>query len=72
MAGSGDFEVRAIGPDDEIVGPTSGPTSHVSSNWDRPGPEWGTFFNLPTEGCWQLEAQRSGEISTVSVAVTSA
>ncbi len=69
MAGSGDFEVRAVGPEGEIVAPTSGPTSHASSNWDRPGPEWGTFFTLPTEGCWQLEAQRSDAISTITIDV---
>jgi hypothetical protein len=71
MAGSGDFEVRAVGPDGKIVGPTSGPTGPRSSNWDRPGQEWGTFFNLPSEGCWQLEAQRSDAISTVTIAVVS-
>lgn len=70
MAGSGDFEVRAVGPDGEIVGPTSGPTGPRNSNWDRPGQEWGTFFNLPREGCWLLEAQRSDAISNFSIAVS--
>lgn len=72
MAGTGDFEVRAVGPDGEIGEPSSAPAKHGSSNWDRPGPEWGTFFNLPSEGCWQLEARRSAAVSTVTIAVTSA
>lgn len=72
MEGTGDFEVRAIGPAGEIVQPTAGPTRHGGSNWDRPGEEWGTFFALPTEGCWQLEARRSDDVSTVTIEATTA
>ncbi len=72
MGGSGDFEVHAVGPDGEIVGPTSGPTGPRNSNWDRTGQEWGTFFNLPSEGCWQLEDRRTDAVSTVTIDVITA
>jgi hypothetical protein len=70
MPGSGDLEVRAVGPSGEVVAPSSGPTSHPSSNWDRPGDEWGTFFTLPSEGCWRLEARRTDATSAININVT--
>lgn len=72
MPGSGDLDVRAVGPGGEVIQPLSGPTRHPSSNWDRPGDEWGTFLALPREGCWRMEARRSDAISAVSVAAVTA
>jgi hypothetical protein len=69
MTGSGEFTVRAIGPEGESVAPTRGPTPHSGSTWDRPGEEWGTFFSLPSDGCWTLEARRSDDASTIGVVV---
>jgi hypothetical protein len=68
MPGSGDLNVSAVGPEGEIIKPLSGPTRHLGSNWERPGDEWGTFFALPSEGCWRMEVRRSDAISAVSVA----
>ena len=69
MAGSGEFTVQALGPRGESVAPTQGPTPHAGSNWDRPGEEWGTFFSLPDDGCWVLEASRGDDVSTIGVVV---
>jgi len=70
MQGDGAFDVVAIGPSDEIVRPSTGPTPHGASNWDRPGDEWGSSFALPHDGCWRLEASRGGLTSRVFVTVT--
>ncbi len=69
MTGTGDFSVEAVGPDGDTVAPTQGPTPHAGSNWDRPGEEWGTFFRLPTEGCWTLKARRGASVSDIPVMV---
>lgn len=69
MTGRGDFAVVARGPAGETVGPFSGPTPHEGSNWERPGQEWGTFFAMPSAGCWILEASRGKDVSKVFVLV---
>jgi hypothetical protein len=69
MTGTGDFTVRAVGPDGEVVEPVDGPAPHSSANWHRPGDEWGTAFSLPSEGCWLLEAQRGDAVSTIGILV---
>jgi len=35
-----------------------GPEAHVSSNYVRPGDEWGTGFSFETPGCWELLLER--------------
>lgn len=69
MAGTGDFRVVASDHRGDIVDPLSGTTPHSGSNWERPGDEWGTFFALPSPGCWTLEASRGNSISRVFVLV---
>jgi hypothetical protein len=48
------FDIQAQHKDGTIIHPIWGPEYHVSSNWDRPGNEWGTGFNFPEPGCWTL------------------
>lgn len=69
MPGTGEFRVVARDERGEIVDPLRGPTPHLDSNWDRPGDEWGTFFALPSPGCWTLEASRDDVVSRVFVVV---
>lgn len=57
MTSSGPFHISAIGP----RGQTARPVwiePHDGSNWNRPGDEWGTGWNLPTPGCWHLHVTR--------------
>jgi hypothetical protein len=62
IGGSGDFTVKATGPDGADATLTWGPIGHGSSTWERPGSEYGTGFLFPTPGCWTVTAQRaSGE-----------
>jgi hypothetical protein len=59
MTGNGEFSMSATGPDGTVVKPVWGPERHVSSDWQRPGEEWGTGWVFPTPGCWTLNAMRT-------------
>lgn len=48
------FDIQAQHEDGTIIRPIWGPEYHGSSNWERPGDEWGTGFNFPKPGCWTL------------------
>lgn len=65
--GEGSFTIDAHGPDGVVVDPTWGPDPHGSSNWERPGEEWGTGWILPSTGCWTFEISR-GETTAHLVA----
>lgn len=58
VTGSGDFDIAAFGPDGSEVGPLRGPDAHGSSNWVRPGDEWGTVWMFQELGCWSFEIIR--------------
>ncbi len=59
MSGTGDLGVAATGPHGQVVQPAWGPEYHGSSNWDRPGMEWGTGFVFDEKGCWNLHLSRT-------------
>jgi hypothetical protein len=64
MTGSDDLQIVALGPRGIRALP-NWLQSHPSSNWQRPGQEWGSGFTFPVAGCWDLHATRgtsSGEI----------
>jgi hypothetical protein len=69
MTGEGDFRVRAVDPEGRSHEPTVGPTAHGGSNFDRPGDEWGTFFDFHIPGCWKLHAERDDTKATLTVRV---
>ncbi|MGH2547350.1 MAG: hypothetical protein ACRDHJ_10800 [Actinomycetota bacterium] len=60
--GSGDFHVVAISPTGKKVPSKFPVTSHLSSNWKRPGSEWGSGFGFSEPGCWELQV-RHGDAS---------
>lgn len=60
MTGTGKFTVSAYSPIGQRSDPVSGPDPHGSSNWIHEGDEWGTWFEFPTPGCWDLHAARDG------------
>jgi hypothetical protein len=60
--GSGDFDVVAISPSGEEVPSEFPVTSHLSSNWERAGSEWGSGFRFSEPGCWELRV-RHGDAS---------
>lgn len=61
--GTGVFGVIAVDANGAQVSPKSGPDPHSGSNWLRPGDEWGTVFNFPRAGCWQLHVTRGANLS---------
>jgi len=69
ITGTGDLEVSAIDPEGGDHEPTHDPIAHGSSNFDRPGDEWGTFFRFPTSGCWKVIARRGTTVATLTVRV---
>jgi hypothetical protein len=64
VTGSGPISLTAVGPDGRQHPPVQGPTEHFDSNFERPGDEWGAFFEFDRPGCWEIEARR-GTVSGV-------
>jgi len=56
MAGTGPFYVFGLGPRGIRLLPLQGPLVHLAANGT--GDEWGTLFNFPVAGCWDLHAMR--------------
>lgn len=70
ITGSGkQFIVQGRHEDGTVISPIWGPDDHGSSNWDRPGYEWGTGFNFPKPGCWTLIATRGTTIGEIRLDV---
>lgn len=71
MTGDGDLNVQLLDPDG-VPGELSwGPISHLSSNYERPGDEWGTGFVFDKPGCWEMRVSRDTTTATVWVNVAS-
>jgi len=54
----------AVAPDGTRVAP-AWMEAHGSSNWNRPGAEWGAGFVFDQAGCWRIHAgavPHSGDI----------
>jgi len=60
MTGSGDLSVQIVRPDRSTRDLHWGPEPHASSNFDRPGDEWGLGFALDEPGCWEIRLTREG------------
>jgi len=67
--GEGEVSFSASGPRGETLEPIWGPDRHLGSNWNRPGDEWGTGWQIPVEGCWSITVERGGARATVSATV---
>ena len=72
MTGSGGFQLIALGPQGQQLRPKEGPAAHLGSNWnDHPGDEWGTVFNFPVPGCWDIRATRDDASGDALLIITS-
>jgi len=58
ITGTGDPVFTATGPAGATVKPTWGPEQHSSSNWEKPGDEYGTGWVFPAAGCWTVRIVR--------------
>lgn len=61
MSGSGDLSAILIDPGGTEKVLAWGPAEHLSSNYNRPGDEWGTGLIFDAAGCWELELSRAEE-----------
>jgi hypothetical protein len=68
VTGSGPFHIKAVGPEGQTVKHTW-MEYHSGSNWNRPGDEWGTGWQLPTAGCWHLHVTRRSTSGNIWLAV---
>jgi hypothetical protein len=69
MTGQGDLAVRFVDPSGRERPLVFGPEPHGSSNYDRPGDEWGTGFLFDRVGCWQIHLERDVGIGDVWIDV---
>lgn len=69
ITGDGELLIDAIGPDGTVVAPDWGPEDHGSSNWNRPGDEWGTGWTFPRAGCWTFRIVRGSSTAILDVDV---
>jgi hypothetical protein len=69
MTGKGLVRFTATGPQGQRVAPVWGPEPHGSSDFARPGDEWGTAFRFPTRGCWTVHATRGTASATAALLV---
>lgn len=70
ITGTGLLSLVARSPSGVESGPIGGPTLH-SSNWNRPGDEWGSTFLLAEEGCWRIRASRDNGFGELWIVVRS-
>ena len=69
MTGNGTLTLQAIDPDGKYHQLAWGPAAHLSSNWDKPGDEWGAGYVFTAPGCWDLRAIRSHATADVWIRV---
>ena len=60
MTGTGRLSANLTSPDGMTRPLDWGPETHASSNYDRPGDEWGMGFSFDAPGCWALNLNRDG------------
>lgn len=70
ITGTGEFSVVAVDPSGTAHKPINGPDRHITSNFDRPGEEWGAVFQPDTAGCWQFQARRGDVSGSLAVSVS--
>jgi hypothetical protein len=58
ITGTGVPTLTAIDPGGKQHRLAWGPAQHLSSNWHKPGDEWGAGYVFTAPGCWDLRAIR--------------
>lgn len=67
--GEGSLTIEADDQDGVSIEPIWGPDVHGSSNWERPGQEWGTGWIFPSTGCWTFDVSRGDNTAEMVVEV---
>lgn len=63
------IQIVALGPGGQHLQPLF-LQKHSSSTWQRPGGEWGTGFNFPGAGCWDLHVTGGKTVGDVWLVVS--
>jgi hypothetical protein len=71
MTGTGFLTLEAIDPEGTHHRPVWGPDAHLSSDWNKPGDEWGAGYLFTAPGCWDLRATRGRATADVWLTVGS-
>ena len=61
--------IIGLGPNGQHLLPIS-MDEHGGSDWNRPGVEWGTVFNFPVTGCWDLHVKQGTMVGDVWIVVS--
>ena len=69
MTGTGLLTLVAIGPGGKHHRLAWGPDAHLSSDWAKPGDEWGAGYVFTEPGCWDLRAIRGNATADVWIGV---
>jgi hypothetical protein len=69
VTGSGRLDLTATGPDGRDRPLAWGPQPHLSSDFNRPGDEWGAGYLFDKPGCWELRATRADGSASVWIEV---
>jgi hypothetical protein len=59
MTGIGPLTVTVTAPDGQNHPLVFGPDPHGTSNYRRPGDEWGTGIRFTSPGCWHIHLARN-------------
>ncbi len=62
-------DIIGLGPNGQHLQPLS-IDEHSGSDWNRPGVEWGTVFNFPVKGCWDLHVAAGTPVGDVWIVVS--
>ena len=63
VTGTGPLHLKLVDPTGTRRPIDWGPEEHATSNFDRPGDEWGLGVTLNRRGCWTLTASRDSQAS---------
>jgi hypothetical protein len=65
ITGSGPLHLTMLDPGGRAHQLLWGPDPHLSSDYDRPGEEWGAGYRFTEPGCWTLRATRGAASADV-------
>lgn len=72
VTGSGPLRAWATGPGGARVASVPPPSAHLTSTFQRPGDEFGTYFVFPSTGSWTVSFERPGLVAAWQLTVVSA
>lgn len=70
VTGSGPLEIRFTDPVGRRHPLTFGPEAHSSSDYQRPGDEYGSGFRFTSAGCWHIQLHRARTTGDVWIDVS--